>query len=483
MNTSTGNEQADVSKNTNNQVNTIVQLAERRIRLWHTPDKRPFATAEYGDGGVRNLDIRGREFQYMLTEIILADLDSIPSSRLIKEAVERLAGKAIVLGDEFEAFARIAKIGDVIFIDLCDPQWRAIKIDESGWEVISDPPVHFTRTSGMNPLPHPVRGGAISEFRELLPGISFDDWIKLQGFLVGVFNPDGTQPMLVVSGRQGSGKSSTVAMVRDVIDPNQVSVRSMPKKIEEMFVATESSRLQVFDNVSYLTADQSDALAQILSGGGLTKRKLYSDTEEIAITTKQPIILNGITDVVDRADVDERALHIELEVMDPTERRLDSELRDKFNEMAPRLLGSILDAVSAALRNWNSVELDELPRLAELAKFVTAGESELQMEPGDFARVLKEQTNERSRTRAELDPVIVAIRDHAFTIMESVFEGTFQELLERIDEWLPGPRRSWTARKLSSAIKRVEADLTAIGIHLDRLGKYRNGRRIRLVHK
>lgn len=483
MNDESGNDQQNGAPKLSNQVNTIVELAGKRLQLWHTPDKKPFATADYGDGGVRNLDIWSKEFQYMLTEIILVDLDAIPSGRAIKEAVERLAGKAVVQGDEYEVFTRIAKIDDVIYVDLCDSQWQVIRIDKSGWEVISKPPVHFVRSPGMKPLPYPIRGGEISELRKLLPGISFDDWIKLQGFIVGTFNPDGTQPMLVVSGRQGSGKSSTVAMVRDVIDPNRVTVRSMPKKVEELFVATESSRLQVFDNVSYLNADQSDALAQILSGGGLTKRKLYSDTEEIAISTKQPIILNGITDVVSRSDLDERAIHIELEVMDPTERRIDSELREQFEETAPRFFGSILAAVSTALRNWSAVKLDDLPRLAELAKFVTASESKLQMEPGDFVRVLKLQTEERSKTRAELDPVVVAIRDRAFTIKETVFEGTFQELLDRIGEWLPGPHRSWTARKLSSAVKRVEADLSAVGIHLDRLGKYRNGSRIRLIHK
>jgi hypothetical protein len=461
----------------------IVSLIENAVQLWHSPDKRPFVTAKFPDGTVRHLDVFGKEFHYIVLKTLSGGKKPAPSNRLIREAIERLAGMAIIDGEEHEVFRRVSKVDGVVYVDLCNDDWQFVRVDKSGWSVVKNPPVKLVRTSGMRPLPNPVRGGKLQEFRRLLPGVSFDDWIKIQGFLVGVFNPDGTQPVLVISGRQGSGKSKTAEMVRNLVDANQVPIRTMPRKIDELFVAAENSHLLAFDNLSHLTAEQSDAIAQISSGGGMTKRKLYSDTDEVAITTRQPMMLNGITDVVDRADLDERSLHVELDVMDPKERRLDSEIKETYEEMRPRLLGSILSAVSVALNRWDIIELDEMPRLAELTKFVTAAEPELQMEPGDFARVLKEQNSDRATRRAELEPVVAAIRDGAFTVSAPVFEGTYQDLLGYIEDRLPGPPGSWGAKRLSNAIKRVEADLNAIGIYLERMSKSNRGYPIRLIHR
>jgi putative DNA primase/helicase len=459
----------------------IVRVVNESAELWHTPDLRPYATLPFQDKSVRNINILGTEFKYKISNAYFANKNAAPSSRSVKEAAEILAGLAVISGAEYEAKIRLARVNDEIYVDLCDQMWRVVQIDGTGWKIVKKSPLRFIRSTGMRELPEPESGGTLEEFREILPHLSDENWIKLQGFLIGVFNPVGTQPVLVITGGQGSGKSSMVEMISNLIDPNQVPSRSMPKKVDDLFVATENCRLLVFDNVSQLSADQSDALAQMSSGGGMTKRKLYSDTDEILITTRQPIILNGITDFVERPDLDERSIHIPLESIDPNERRLDSELRERFEEMRPRLLGAIFDAVSVALRESGNVKLDGLPRLAEMTHFVTAAESALQMEPGEFVRVMQEQGVERSESRAGLEPVAIAIRDHVRTVTNTAFEGTVGELLERIVEWLPNGPNYWTPRKLGGEIRRLTPDLKAIGIHIVSLGRSRHGNRIRIT--
>jgi len=457
----------------------LVDLAKNSMKLWQSPDRQPFASLKFKDTGIHHLPLLGTEFKYVLMEAASREFGRIPNSRAVKEAIEGLAAEAVTNGEMLETHKRIARIDDVIYVDLCNKDWQVVKIDEDSWEVIESSPVKFIRTTGMRELEKPRSGGDIEDLRGLLPVLNDEDWVKLQGFLVGVFNPVGTQPVLIVTGGQGSGKSTLVNLKRALIDPNQVASRSMPKKIDELFVSCSNCRVLSFDNVSHLTADQSDTLCQIASGGGQVRRKLYTDTDEVAITTRQPIILNGITDFVARPDLDERSLHIELETMSPGDRLIDSEIEARFEQIRPELLGAIFDAVSTSLREADRVEIKELPRLAEFTKFVTAAESVLAMEPGGFASVMREQAADRAETRALLDPVVVAIRELLAVPRE--FDGTVQALLQQIDDKLPQGHGSRSARWLSGQLTRLTPDLEVIGIHVVRPKKTRRGAMVRIT--
>ena len=93
------------------------------------------------------------------------------------------------------------------------------------------------------------------------------------------------------------------------------------------------------------------------------KRKHYSDTDEVRIVAARPVILNGITNFVTRGDLDSRALHIESEDIPGNERQLESELDEQFELLRSKILGGLYDAVSAALRNRDSVRPEyRLPR-------------------------------------------------------------------------------------------------------------------------
>jgi hypothetical protein len=57
-----------------------------------------------------------------------------------------------------------------------------------------------------------------------------------------------------------------------------------------------------FDNLSGLPPSLSDTLCRLTSGGALTRR-LFNDQNEIVITAARPVILNGIEDIITRADI------------------------------------------------------------------------------------------------------------------------------------------------------------------------------------
>jgi len=80
-----------------------------------------------------------------------------------------------------------------------------------------------------------------------------------------------------------------------------------------------------------------------------------------------PVILNGITDFVNRGDLIDRCLFVHLSPIPETSRRTEKELWADFDREAPRLLGALLDAVAGGLRMLPHVQLSSLPRMADFA--------------------------------------------------------------------------------------------------------------------
>ena len=87
------------------------------------------------------------------------------SRHLLEEVAFAIAAKARCQGKEQELFVRIAFCDGAVWLDLGDPEWRAVRITAEDWEVVATPPVAFRRPAGLLPLPTPVRGGTISELR------------------------------------------------------------------------------------------------------------------------------------------------------------------------------------------------------------------------------------------------------------------------------------------------------------------------------
>src|SRR3546814_20193809 len=96
--------------------------------------------------------------------------------------------------------------------------------------------------------------------------------------------------------------------------------------------------------------------------------------DEVVFEGQRPVILNGIPDLGGRADLGDRALTVHLPPIPDDQRRTEREYWTTFNQHRPSLLGALLDAASAALRELPNVRLPRVPRMADFAEWVTAAE-------------------------------------------------------------------------------------------------------------
>ena len=96
----------------------------------------------------------------------------------------------------------------------------------------------------------------------------------------------------------------------------------------------------------------------------------------------------------------------------PRGRLPEDALWHQFERARPRILGALLDAVSAALRHIGNVRVDRSPRMADFVKWITAAEPGLGWDDGAFLVAYRD--NRRSVSDLAFDADSVAVRTGLF---------------------------------------------------------------------
>jgi energy-coupling factor transporter ATP-binding protein EcfA2 len=308
------------------------------------------------DVGLRRetMQVRGCAFRQYLQSKLYHATGKVPSQAKLRSTIELLETYALQSGPVAEVHVRVAKDGNCVYIDLADDLGRAVEISLDGWRVIDSPPVHFLRTPSMQPLPVPRWGGTIGELRAFFNLASDDDFVLAIAWLLGTYH-SGPHPGLVISGEAGSGKSTLSEMLQALIDPRSEPLRGLPKTEDELNAS--EAYLRLYDNVTVVPAGIADALCRHSTG-----------------RPSRPMIINSIDDVVLREDISERCLYLKLPEMPDEKRRSQEEVWARFEKMRPRVLGLLYSAVAHGLRSLPSTPLDDLPRMADFARWGSACE-------------------------------------------------------------------------------------------------------------
>jgi hypothetical protein len=350
--------------------------------LFHSPEGQGYASVPINSHRETwSLDSKG--FKDWLAGRHFRDSNLILKSQASKDFIEALQGLARHQGDRLPVFIRLAEKDDHIYLDLGDEKWGVVDITAEGWEITSNPPVKFKRPGSLDTLPRPEKGGSIHDLGKFL-NVQDDDLILVIGFLLFCLSPNGPYPILIIQGEQGSAKSTFGRVIRSLIDPSSAMLRSAPKNEHDLMIAAKNGWLLSFDNLSSIKPNMSDSLCRLATGGGFSTRTLYTNEEETIFQATRPICLNGITEFATRDDLLDRALVIKLPSIRPSKRKEEKVFRAEFEEARPKILGALLDAVSAVLKNLPDVKLADSPRMADFARFVTAAEPALVWPDGAF---------------------------------------------------------------------------------------------------
>jgi len=466
--------------NHQSQATLLVLLAEGAgVELFHTPGADPDGYAVVPIGGHQETwRIGTKAFRYWLQRLFWDAHQSAPNSQALQDAIGVLRGKALFDGPEIPVFVRLAEFGREMWLDLANDEWQAVRINCDGWMIENTPLVRFVRPRGMLALPLPTKGGTVSDLRSFLNVNDDDDWLLLLAWLIAALRPTGPFPVLCIHGEQGSAKSTACRILRSLVDPNEAALRCGPRNEHDLMIAATNGWVVALENLSSIPNWLSDALCRLSTGGGFGTRELYSDGEEKLFNARRPVMINGIAELATRSDLLDRSIIINLQAIRDGQRRTEAELFTEFDGARPRILGSLLDAVSTAISNIDTVELKS-PRMADFARWVYAAEGSMGCEADMFLKAYT--VNRQAANESAIESSIIA--EPLISLLatsDNHWEGTSTELKDVLENLVADhvvKQRAWPKRPnvLSNELNRIAPNLRRMGVDIE-IGK-KSGRR------
>lgn len=449
----------------------LVDLILGEFELWCSTTGEAHVTFTK-DGSKQNWPLRSRPVRSFVAVRFRECFGQVIGSQALEDAIRYLEALAFQEASVHKIWRRTGQDGNCIYVDLVNESWDVVKITPYGWEIITDCPIKFCRTSQMQALPEPIAGEPIDYLRGFVNAADDQQFKLIVAWLVAALYPVGPYPILMISGEQGSGKSNLSRVLRSLVDPNSADVRSMPKDERNLAASATNSHCLVFDNLSSLSTAQSDMLCRVSTGGGFSHRKLYEDTEEVVNHLSNPVLLNGITEFGTKPDLLDRSMAIHLPRITDDCRKSLRQFEREFEVVRPEILGALLTALSAALRRIDCIELGLAPRMADFTTLIEAAAPGLGWDQGDFLAAYNTNRDDLVDKSLDQSPLAAAIK--AFIRDQEVdWNGTPTKLYEELsasvlEEVKKSPAWPKSPVAFGSSINRVVAPLRNQGIHIDR---------------
>jgi hypothetical protein len=184
------------------------------VELFHTPKARRTSPMPVGDHRETLPRSSPRRSAWLVVPV-LPEHEKTPSAQALQDAIGTISGHAQYEGEERAVHVRIAECDGDIWLDLCDPKWRAVRvIGRVERRAERQVPVKFVRGRACRRSRSRSSAALIEELRPLLNMPDDDAWTLTVGWLVGAFHPSGPYGVLSISGEHGSAKSTTSKLVR-----------------------------------------------------------------------------------------------------------------------------------------------------------------------------------------------------------------------------------------------------------------------------
>lgn len=458
----------------------LIKIAKESCTFAHNSDGRGVAVID--GGSIRQvLYIDSTEFSEWLRSAYFLETECGVTDLALGTAVSTLAAIGKHAGTEVEVHIRCAKFGDNYFIDLCDEEWRAVRIGKAGWKLESRPPVMFTRTRNMRSLPIPNCEAALDKLWHHL-NIPEDRRLETLAWTLDSYRPDTPFPVLELTGEQGTAKSTTQRNLRDLTDPNKVALRGRPKSVEDIYVGAANNWMCSFENLSYLSSEQQDAFCTLATGGGFASRQFYTNGDEHVLETKRPVMLNGINPVATAPDLIERTISIEAPRI-PSDKRMDEQsLKAQWELDRPGIFVGLLDLFSQALAKLPDISLADKERMADYQRLGEAVAQVRGQNPGVFSSLYRSRVAEGADRSLETYGVAAAVEVLLVENRRHPWEGTILSLKLELEKLTGIDRSHWpkSPRALSGQLKRLAPGLRLRGVVVEHLGHKRAGSSVKL---
>ena len=443
----------------------LVRLATDRYELGISEDDEPYAIPKNGPRIARLLRGGKASLRAELAAAYYAQTSRPAPQQALAEALLVIEGIA-AQSEPTILHLRVAEHAGRRYLDLGDVSGRAVEVSTAGWRVIDAAPVTFRRTSLSGALPEPARGGSFDALWALV-NVSEDYRPLLKAWLVSLLWPNIPHTIVVITGEQGTGKSTATRFFAAVIDTSPAQTRKPPKDADAWVTAAAASWVVALDNLTAIPEWLSNALCRASTGEGDVRRTYYTTADVTVIAFRRVVILNGIAlgDMAD--DLTDRAIPIGLDVIPATERTYEQDLPERWHAVHPEVLGAVLDLAAEVMRRLPDIRLEERPRMADYARILHAVDL---IDGTTGLDTYRDLIGQLAADTAENVPVLINIQ----TAITAEWEGSGKELLSKIrpdDPAWKAPRDyPKDGREMTAEIRRRAPTLRRLGWTVKDLG-------------
>ena len=425
--------------------------------------------AQNGDGR-EVVELTSSEFSYWLFKSYwLREHRPLPKDA-DTQVVKTLSALAYYSGTTYDLYVRSVLKNDVLWYDLVNG--NSVKVTPLGWEVVTDPIILFRRKQ-QKPQVTPAIDGELGLLRSYVNVASDDDWLLFMVFTITAFIPGFPHPLLVLHGPQGAGKTTPMRVIKKLVDPSAVQGMSLPTDTKEFVQLASHHTFLFFDNLSGLSRKMSDSLARAITGDTFSKRKLYTNNDNVVYSIQNPMAINGINQVISKPDLLDRSILIELKRIEQEARIPEDQFWEAFEHDKPQLLGAIFDVLAKAMAIYPTLELEELPRMADFTRWACAVSEAAGYTQQDFLNAYKANIALQNEEAIDASPIAKAVISLIDDCEDGIWQGSPTELLgalnRRLDTinsssnplWPKGPEM------VTRSLKNAQVNLKEIGIQVD----------------
>lgn len=430
--------------------------------------------------------LEDKKYQMLIRKRFYDELGKAISKDNISQAIGVLEAKALYEGEELEVYKRCAEVDGVTYYDLCNKESTIIRIDENGWSIDDSKQILFIRKNNMSEQEIPV-------YYEDLLGLldkhfrfkSEEDRILHAVSLVTRLISDIPHPIEVIHGEKGASKTTTMRMNRSLIDPSLRDVISIPKAIQDLAITISNNYMPCFDNLDTISSEKSDLFCIASTGGGYSKRRLYSDDDELIVKFKSRITLNGTNVMATKSDLLDRCIVLTLERISEDERKEERVVWDSFNEDKPMILGAMFYALARAKRIYKTVNLTKLGRMADFTRWGYAVAEALEIGGEKFLEAYLNNQRKANQEAVDSSPIATALIKYMND--NNTFTGTVSQLLLCLNqvaenEQIDTTSKLWAKEPnvLSRRLNEMKSNLELEGIYYE-ITQRNHGRIIDIV--
>ena len=386
----------------------------------------------FGKDEVRTLDITMPEFQDLIAaEAVkikmdkgIHDAELLPSSSTVRENLTNISQylKQICKVDpSSDVDIRLSARDGYVIYDTLENEVYKITADDIS---LVPMPNGLLRMPGMKPLGEVDLDAQPTDFRLLEPRMPFSlvgkaqhmAWLLTMAFerLEGAKT---LMPIEIISGPQGTSKTTGAEVTLNAIDPNDMHVVSLPwNRAEELAINLSRNKFVIWDNMSgKIQDDVSNMMCTAVTGGNFEKRKLYSDNlvTKLPLRGKPIITTVGLNKI--NSDLQERVIYISAKKFEKPVSMVV--VKRYMREHEPKIRGAYMKLMQHVLRDFSSrldlvIDTDIQGRLVEYAAIGDIMMEQFGARRGLFIDAYKECLTQMKQEKAENDALAQQVLEY-----------------------------------------------------------------------